>query len=145
MAWYGGLFSFKRRKGIFRTVVVLIATAVLLFFVVTTMRNYPANVTVVSPSGRYILENVPVGKVLTLGGMAYLRVIDRENPQEVYRTPLYSTQLLDMRTTETETTVGVVWIYFDHDKKTFEIAMPAWESHWLNMFISNTPYVHVED
>jgi hypothetical protein len=109
------------------------------------MQNYPASSTVISPSGRYVMENVRVGKILTLGGLAYLRIIDRQNPQEVYRTPLYDTQSLDMRASENESTVGIAWIYFDKDKKAFEIALPQWESHWLNLFISNTPYVYLEN
>ncbi|WP_206360452.1 hypothetical protein, partial [Pseudomonas viridiflava] len=139
------LFIGTNRKGIRRAIVLLVVLSVLLFSVVTTMKNHPASSTVVSPSGRYILENVRVGRILTLGGMAYLRVIDRQNPQEVYRTPLYDTQSLDMRVTEDNETVGIAWIYFNRDKKTFDIAMPQWESHWLNMFISNTPYAHIEN
>ncbi|MGE8101965.1 hypothetical protein [Pseudomonas fluorescens] len=145
IAGFSSVFVGKHRKGIRRAIVLLVALSALLFFVVTTILNYPASSTVVSPSGRYVLENVRVGKIFTLGGMAYLRVIDRQNPQEVYRTPLYDTQLLDMRVTEDDSTVGIAWIYFNRDKKTFDIAMPRWESHWLNMFISNTPYVHLED
>ncbi|MHC8329762.1 hypothetical protein [Pseudomonas sp. LB1P83] len=145
MPGFSSLFVGKHRKGIRRAVVLLVALSVLLFSVVNTMKNYPASSTVVSPSGRYILENVRVGRILTLGGMAYLRVIDRQNPQEVYRTPLYDTQSLDMRVTEDDETVGIAWIYFNRDNKTFDIAMPQWESHWLNMFISNTPYVHIEN
>ncbi|MBB3241129.1 hypothetical protein FHW68_002649 [Pseudomonas sp. Tn43] len=145
MAELSDLFFNKYRKYTCRMAVLLVTLSVLLFFVVTTMRNYPASSTVVSPSGRYILENVRVGKIFTLGGMAYLRVIDRQHPQEVYRTPLYDTQSLDMRVTEDDSTVGIAWIYFNRAQKTFDIAMPQWESHWLNMFISNTPYVHLEN
>lgn len=125
--------------------VLFVFFSVSLFFVVSAMRNYPASSTVISPSGRYVMENVRVGKILTLGGMAYLRVIDRQNPQEVYRTPLYDTQSLDMRASENASTVGIVWIYFNKDKKTFEMALPQWETHWLNIFISNTPYVYLEN
>ncbi|HGM5550173.1 MULTISPECIES: hypothetical protein [Pseudomonas] len=135
----------KRRKAAFCVAVLFVVFSVSLFFVVFAMRNYPASSTVISPSGRYVMENVRVGKILTLGGMAYLRVIDRQNPQEVYRTPLYDTQSLDMRASENESTVGIAWIYFNKSKKTFEIAMPQWESHWLNMFISNTPYEILEN
>lgn len=145
MPGFSSLFFDKHRKGVRRAIILLVVLSVLLFSVVNTMKNYPASSTVVSPSGRYILENVRVGRILTLGGMAYLRVIDRQNPQEIYRTPLYDTQSLDMRVTEDDETVGIAWIYFNRDKKTFDIAMPQWESHWLNMFISNTPYVHIEN
>lgn len=116
-----------------------------LFFVVKAMLGYPASSMVVSPSGRYIIENVRVGRIVTLGGMAYMKVTDREHPQEVYRTPLYSTQSLDMRPVENDKMVGVSWMYFNKNEKTFDIAMPQWEWHWLNLFISNTPYVHQDN
>lgn len=145
MAGLNYLIFHKYRKAAFWVAVSFVLFSVSLFFVVSAMRNYPASSTVISPSGRYVMENVRVGKILTLGGMAYLRVIDRQNPQEVYRTPLYDTQSLDMRATENESTVGIAWIYFDKDKKAFEIALPQWQSHWLNLFISNTPYVYLEN
>ena len=140
----GGFFTKSKRK-IVRAAVVLIALVILLIVVVNKMRNYPANVTNVDTSGRYILENVPVGRIWTLGGMAYLRVIDRENPEKAYRTPLYSTQSLDMRLYEDDKSVGVYWLYFNKKEQTFDIAMPQWEWHWLNLFISNTPYTHLEN
>ncbi|MBJ7371095.1 MAG: hypothetical protein JHD19_06545 [Pseudomonas sp.] len=145
MAGLKYLIFHKYRKAAFWVAVLFVLFSVSLFFVVSAMRNYPASSTVISPSGRYVMENVRVGKILTLGGMAYLRVIDRQNPQEVYRTPLYDTQSLDMRASENASTVGIVWIYFNKDKKTFEIALPQWETHWLNIFISNTPYVYLEN
>lgn len=145
MAGFSYFMFRKYRKATGRIAVLLVLLFVSLFFVVSTMQNYPASSTVISPSGRYVMENVRVGKILTLGGMAYLRIIDRQNPQEVYRTPLYDTQSLDMRASENESTVGIAWIYFDKDKKAFEIALPQWESHWLNLFISNTPYVYLEN
>lgn len=145
MAGLKYLIFHQYRKAAFWVAVLFVFFSVSLFFVVSAMRNYPASSTVISPSGRYVMENVRVGKILTLGGMAYLRVIDRQNPQEVYRTPLYDTQSLDMRASENASTVGIVWIYFNKDKKTFEIALPQWETHWLNIFISNTPYVYLEN
>lgn len=145
MSDFGASLFNKYKKHICLMAVLFVSLSIFLFFIVVTMRNYPASSTVISPSGRYILENVRVGKILTLGGLAYLRVVDRQNPQEVYRTPLYDTQSLDMRVTENKATVGVAWIYFNRDKKTFDIAMPQWESHWLNVFISNTPYVYLEN
>lgn len=145
MAGLKYLIFHKYRKAAFWVAVLFVFFSVSLFFVVSAMRNYPASSTVISPSGRYVMENVRVGKILTLGGMAYLRIIDRQNPQEVYRTPLYDTQSLDMRASENASTVGIVWIYFNKDKKTFEIALPQWETHWLNIFISNTPYVYLEN
>jgi hypothetical protein len=134
-----------RRKKMLRIAALLIICIAVLFLVVNKMLNFPANVTTVDTSGRYLLENVPVGGIPGFAGMAYLRVIDKKHPEEVYRTPLYSTQLLDMRLTEDQSSVGVYWMYFNKDKKTFDIAMPQWEWHWMNIFISNTPYVHLEN
>lgn len=128
-----------------RWLMVFIGFIGVLFFVVKAMLGYPASSMVVSPSGRYIIENVRVGRIVTLGGMAYMRVTDRDHPKEVYRTPLYSTQSLDMRPVENDKMVGISWMYFNKNEKTFDIAMPQWEWHWLNLFISNTPYVHLEN
>ncbi len=91
------------------------------------------------------MENVRVGKIFMLGGMAYLRVIDTQEPEKTYRTPLYDTQSLDMRAFEDEAEVGITWIYFDRKNKTFTISMPQWEESWLNIFISNTQYNVLEN
>lgn len=80
-----------------------------------------------------------------LGGMAYLRVIDSKEPEKVYRTPLYDTQALDMRTFEDDAEVGITWISFEKKDKAFVISMPQWEESWLNIFISNTPYEILEN
>ncbi|MHC8346835.1 hypothetical protein [Pseudomonas sp. RT6P73] len=124
---------------------VLVTSLALLIYCVNAMLGYPASTTQVSPSGRYVMENVRVGKVFMLGGMAYLRVIDTQDPKKTYRTPLYDTQSLDMRAFEDEGEVGITWIYFDRKNKTFTISMPQWEESWLNVFISNTPYTHLEN
>jgi len=145
MTFISGGFISGHRKEIIRVVAVLAAFLIVLIVVVNKVCNYPANVTTVDTSGRYILENVPVGRVWTLGGMAYLRVIDRENPEKAYRTPLYSTQSLDMRLFEDGKSVGVYWLYFNKKEHSFDIAMPEWEWHWLDLFISNTPYTHLEN
>ncbi|WP_139834941.1 hypothetical protein [Pseudomonas sp. B35(2017)] len=137
--------QFMKSKYLLLAGAVLVVLSFWTWYCVNAMIGFPAGITQISPSGRYILENVRVGKIFPFGGMAYLRVIDRENPQVVYRTPLYDTQSLDMNTNETESTVGIVWIYFDRNKKSFEIAMPEWEESWMNMFISNTPYTHLEN
>ncbi|RIJ12355.1 hypothetical protein DXT77_05005 [Pseudomonas sp. 91RF] len=135
----------KHKNAIFRGALLLVVLVALLIVVVNKICNFPANVTNIDTSGRYILQNVPVGGILGLGGMAYLRVVDKEHPERAYRTPLYSTQSLDMRLFEDDKSVGVYWLYFNKEEKTFEIAMPQWEWHWLNLFISNTPYVHLEN
>ncbi|MHC8369318.1 hypothetical protein ACYZT2_00525 [Pseudomonas sp. MDT1-85] len=144
MSGVSRFFAFLNKRSV-RGLVVLIVIVGTVFFVVKAMLGYPASSMLVSPSGRYIIENVRVGRIVTLGGMAYLRVTDREHPKEVYRTPLYSTQSLDMQSVENDKMVGVSWLYFNKNEKTFDIAMPRWEWHWLNIFISNTPYVHMED
>jgi hypothetical protein len=135
----------RHKNAIFRGALVLVVLVGLLVVVVNKICNFPANVTNIDTSGRYLLQNVPVGGILGLGGMAYLRVVDKEHPEKAYRTPLYSTQSLDMRLFEDDKSVGVYWLYFNKEEKTFEIAMPQWEWHWLNLFISNTPYVHLEN
>ncbi len=135
----------RHKNAIFRVALVLVVLVGLLVVVVNKICNFPANVTNIDTSGRYLLQNVPVGGILGLGGMAYLRVVDKEHPEKAYRTPLYSTQSLDMRLFEDDKSVGVYWLYFNKEEKTFEIAMPQWEWHWLNLFISNTPYVHLEN
>lgn len=135
----------RHKNAMFRGALVLVLLVALLVVVVNKICNFPANVTNIDTSGRYILQNVPVGGILGLGGMAYLRVVDKEHPEKAYRTPLYSTQSLDMRLFEDDKSVGVYWLYFNKEEKTFDIAMPQWEWHWLNLFISNTPYVHLEN
>lgn len=72
--------------------------------------------------------------------MAYLRITDLQQNKKIFRTPLYSTQSLDMRDFEDSESVGIYWIMFYKDKEIFSIGMPQWRAHWLNWFISNTPY-----
>lgn len=124
---------------------VLAVLVAVLAYCVCNILGYSASTTQFSPSGRYVMENVRVGKVFMLGGMAYLRVMDTQEPGKTYRTPLYDTQSLDMRAFENEAEVGITWIYFDRKNKTFTISMPQWEESWLNMFISNTPYKVLEN
>lgn len=134
-----------QKKWIVRGVIVVAVFAAMLIYCVKAMLDYPSDVSVESPSGRYVMQNVPVEKIFMLGGMAYLRVTDRQNPQKVYRTPLYDMQSLDMRPFENEQRVGISWIDFDQQAKTFTISMPQWKESWLNVFISNTPYTNLEN
>jgi len=134
-----------QKKWIVRGVIVVAVFAAMLIYCVNAMLDYPSDVSVESPSGRYVMQNVPVEKIFMLGGMAYLRVTDRQNPQKVYRTPLYDMQSLDMRPFENEKRVGISWIDFDQQAKTFTISMPQWKESWLNVFISNTPYTNLEN
>lgn len=101
----------------------------------------PADISKSSESGRYTIENVPLKGLLSMpGGMAYLRIIDRNQNNKVFRTPLYSTQSLDMRDYEDSTVVGIVGIDFKKNDYHFIIGVPQWRPHWLNWFISNTSY-----
>lgn len=106
----------------------------------------PGGTSFVSESGRYRFQNVPARSwLIPFGGMGYMRVTDRERPGEVWRTPLYSLQSLDMRDFENTAEVGIYWITFNKRDRRFEIAMPQWEPHWLNSFIANTDYDVSED
>ncbi len=156
LGWHIGLilkFWFKvcvMVKEFWRNLLVWGGLAVALFAVmvyscVNTMLGCPADLSILSPSGRYEVQNVPVGKVLMFGGMAYLKVIDKQNPEAVYRSPLYEVQSMDMRAFESEEKVGVYWVSFDRVKKAFTISIPEWKGNLFNVFISNTPYTHLEN
>jgi len=123
---------------------VLAAVGALVLWVgynIQVLIDRPSAYGVVSESGRYRMENIPVGGWLVpFDDLAYLRITDRSNGHQVYRTPLYSQTPLDMRDYEDSGTVGIVWIRFFKADQHFEIEMPNWEPHWLNYFISNTPY-----
>ncbi|WP_235204874.1 hypothetical protein [Pseudomonas syringae] len=41
--------------------------------------------------------------------------------------------------------IGIVWLDFYNRDQRFVIRFPDWESHWLNFFISNTPYEVIEN
>lgn len=129
-----------KRKWLWSISLSFVLMFALLAYCVNAMLGFPASTTKASPSGGYIIENVRVGRIFMLGGMAYLRIIDSKEPAKVYRSPLYDTQSLDMRAYEDDTEVGITWIDFNKKNKTFTISMPQWEESWLNFFISNTPY-----
>ncbi|QXH47784.1 hypothetical protein KSS93_07715 [Pseudomonas xanthosomatis] len=95
----------------------------------------------ISPSGKYRLENVKVGGPLFIASAkGYLRVVNINDPKEVYRSPLYDWESVDMGSREYEDGVGIRWLTFHKEKKDFDIAMPDWQESWQNLFISNTPY-----
>ena len=133
------------RKFLVRGGLVVALFAVMVYYCVKTMLSCPADLSILSPSGRYEIQNVPVGKVLMFGGMAYLKVIDKQKPEAVYRSPLYEVQSLDMRAFESEDKVGIYWVSFDREEKAFIISMPEWKESLFNAFISNTPYTHLEN
>ncbi|MFC4727580.1 hypothetical protein [Coralloluteibacterium thermophilus] len=107
---------------------------------VLAIRDAPASSATASPSRHYRIENVPVRSLLVpFGGRAYLRITDLGDGR-VYRTPLYPSQSLDMRTHEDAQWIGIAWVDFHKREKRFEMGVPQWRPHWLNPFISNTPY-----
>jgi hypothetical protein len=92
-----------------------------------------------------LIESVPASSLLTPRDFVYLRFTDLNNPNQVYRTPLFSELELDMRADEDEKTVGVVFIEFDKSSKAFTLGLSSPKKHWLNFFISNTPYRVLEN
>ena len=103
----------------------------------------PASVSVVSPMGDYLIESVRVSGLLApLGGVAYLRVIERAAPANVYRTPLFDTQHIDFSMTSENSRYldAIVWVRFDKQMQHFFISMPQWRADWRNRFISNSPF-----
>lgn len=101
----------------------------------------PASVSLVSPQAGHLIESVPVRGLLTPGGgLSYLRIVDRQDPTQVFRSPLYLRQSVDMQVSEDEQTLGVTWIEFDKRERRFVLSIPQWRPDWRNLFISNTPY-----
>ncbi|WP_143520479.1 hypothetical protein [Pseudomonas syringae] len=145
--WFkvGVMIKEVSRKLLARGGFVMALFVVMVYSCVKTMLGCPADLSILSPLGRYEIQNVPVGKVLMFGGMAYLKVIDKQNPEAVYRSPLYEVQSLDMRAFESEDKVGIYWVSFDREKKAFTVSMPEWKESLFNVFISNTPYTHLEN
>lgn len=139
------MMKMAKNKWFRRTILAAVVLGAVLAYTVNVMLGYPASTALISPSGRFVMENVRVDGVFFLGGMAYLRVIDTQAPEKVYRTPLYDTQSLDMRAFENDHEVGIYWIKFDWQKKLFVISMPEWEESWMNVFVSNTPYTHFKN
>jgi hypothetical protein len=106
----------------------------------------PASSSVVSESGNYQIENVPVrGWLVPFDDLAYLRITDKQDSNAVFRSPLYPRSAVDMGTHEDDVIVGIVWIDFYKRDQHFGIRVPEWKPHWLNSFISNTPYDIVGD
>lgn len=128
------------RKSVLAISLALILVAVI-GVKIDTLINRPASSAVTSESSRYLIESVPVGGVLVaFEDFSYLRITDKYTPGVVFRSPLYSRQYLDMRAYEDSLTVGVVWVDFFKAANRFVIRVPEWKEHWLNIFISNTPY-----
>ncbi len=120
----------------------LLVIAVGLFGVfVNDLFTRSASSSVVSESGDYLIENVPVrGWLVPFDDLAYLRITDKRDSNAVFRSPLYPRSAVDMSAHEDDVIVGIVWIDFYKRDQHFGIRMPEWRSHWLNSFISNTRY-----
>ncbi|WPN57828.1 hypothetical protein [Pseudomonas sp. P9_31] len=130
-----------RHKYSISLAVLLIAIAIIVVEVLERAPDYSKK----SPSGQYLIESVPASSLLTPRDFVYLRFTDLNNPSQVYRTPLFSELELDMRADEDEKTVGVVFIDFDKSSKVFTLWLSSPKKHWLNFFISNTPYRVLEN
>ena len=134
----------------FQKLLTSVAIVVVLLLVIFAVAVYEllsrkAYVSVVSPSGKYIIESVAGASLLTPRETVYLRFYERENPAHVYRTPLFPELALDMRAREDEAEVGVVFIYLDKKANTFSLALSRPDEHWMNRFISNTSYMLMEN
>ena len=72
------------KKAIISAGGLLAALALCLGWVLHDAINTPASVSDVSPLGGYLIESVPVKGVLApLGGLSYLRITARQNPDQV--------------------------------------------------------------
>ncbi|MBK5539271.1 hypothetical protein JFV28_11040 [Pseudomonas sp. TH05] len=92
-------------------------------------------------SGRYLLQHVHAGNLfIPFRHLGYLQVVDLQNPQRVYRSPLIYDDSLDMRMSESARELSIFGVTFNTETKTYFIQWRDWEPHWLNWFISNTPY-----
>ncbi|MDI3353513.1 hypothetical protein MO767_03835 [Pseudomonas sp. UYIF39] len=120
---------------------LIIAVAIILAGIV----GRASDVSKKSPSGQYLIESVPASSLLTPRDSVYLRFTDLNNPDQVYRTPLFSELELDMSADEDEKTVGVVFITLDKSSKKFKLELSSPRTSLLNIFISNTPYKVLEN
>ncbi|MHC8303378.1 hypothetical protein [Pseudomonas sp. PB3P13] len=120
----------------------LLVVAIGLFGVaLNNLFKRPASSSLVSESGNYFIENVPVrGWLVPFDDLAYLRITDKQDSNAVFRSPLYPRSAVDMSTHEDDVIVGIVWIDFYKRDQHFGIRVPEWKSHWLNSFISNTSF-----
>ncbi|MEO8646595.1 MAG: hypothetical protein ABI447_34925 [Pseudomonas sp.] len=120
---------------------LIIAVAIILAGVV----DRASDVSKMSPSGQYLIESVPASSLLTPRDSVYLRFTDLNNPDQVYRTPLFSELELDMSSDEDEKTVGVVFITLDKSSKKFKLELSSPRPSLFNIFVSNTPYEVIDN
>ncbi|VVO95141.1 hypothetical protein [Pseudomonas fluorescens] len=133
------------KKYIMWAVACVVGLVAFVALVVIGVLTRAASVSDVSPSGKYIIESVSASTLLTPRNTVYLRIKDRDHADQVYRSPIFSQDALDMRFREDEGAVGVVFIEMDKATKKYTLWISGTEEHWLNFFISNTPYEILEN
>ncbi|WP_181298646.1 hypothetical protein [Pseudomonas sp. Q2-TVG4-2] len=120
---------------------LLAALALLFGWSLADALSAPPSVSQVSPHGGHLIESVPVqGLLAPGGGLSYLRIVDRADQSKVFRSPLFTSRSVDMRTSEDSQSLGVTWIAFDKRTHGFTLSIPQWRPDWRNIFFSNTPY-----
>lgn len=128
-------------KKTFWTLVLLLVGGIGLFTQQLNEVLHRASYSTTSPSGRYLLQHVSAGSLLVpFDPLGYLQVTDLKDPQRVYRTPLIQDWSLDLRMWEHGDTLSIFGLEFNTATKTYLIQWDDWRPHWLNGFISNTPY-----
>jgi hypothetical protein len=127
---------------IFAVLSILILGAVVGLLRVNIGRG--AGAELVSQSGRYKIESVNVLFPYVYDNYVYFRVIDLDNPSQIYRSPIVRDGV-DFHSFENSREVGVVWLGFNKRTHEFHVSFPGWHESWINLFISNTPYTVITD
>lgn len=133
------------RKLFINFAALLASLVIAVAFVVNGVLSRAPDISKKSPSGQYLIESIPASSLLTPRDSVYLRFTDLNNPARTYRTPLFSDVSLDMNADEDDEAVGVVFIELDKGSKEFTLALSNPRKHWLDLFISNTPYKVLEN
>lgn len=128
------------RKFFLSLAALLVSFLIVVAFIVNGVLSRAPDVSKKSPYGHYLIESVPASSLLTPRDSVYLRFTDLNDLGHVYRTPLFSDVSLDMTADESDDAVGVVFIMLDKKNKAFTLALSNPRKHWLDLFISNTPY-----
>jgi hypothetical protein len=130
-----------RFKLLFLTLCAFLLSAGLAFYVfVDGLSQRRPDVIELSATRQYILERVPLRVFFFGEDLAYLRVTDQDEPKIIYRSPLSPIGQLDMNLVAGPGKIGVSTVDFNTDKKYFVFHVKQWKEHWLNRFVSNTPY-----
>ena len=135
------LISHMMKKNHALQISYLIILGLTFFIPIEDLYHRQPSTIAISKSGEYLIEHVRAAGILNpLGDISYLRITRIDSPTISYRTPLFRSAHLDMRLHENDQAIGITWIDFIKEKKAFEIGIPEWKEHWLNIFISDTPY-----